>query len=135
MLVLVFSVSNVGFGLITATIAKSSRRSHRLELPLRASATVPWHIRGRITLRCRTNRRQIRPQLLRHRRINFAVPQGRLIRKRNHTGGLRSSISVMRCYLSSRHSALREILQNLSPNSFPFFACSLLYASCLTVCF
>ena len=53
---------------------KISRCSNRLKLPLRASATVPWHIRRRIALFRRASCRQIRPQLLRYRRFDLAVP-------------------------------------------------------------
>ena len=73
-LVLVFSLSNIGFGLITATISKSSGAATGLSflfvLPQMFLGTfVGASLSGAAQIG-----RQIRSQLLRHRRLNFAVP-------------------------------------------------------------
>ena len=60
-LVLVFSLSNVGFGLITATISKSAGAATGLSFLFVLPQLFLGNIRGRIALVRRTGCRQIRP--------------------------------------------------------------------------
>jgi ABC-type multidrug transport system permease subunit len=118
-LVLVFSVSNVGFGLITATIAKSSSAATGIAFIF----VLPQLFLGTFvgaSLRRRSSCRQIHPQLIRYRRVNFTVPTGCFTWKRNSAAGFSSGSGVLYCNLSCRYRVVCEILQNLN-QFFSFF--------------
>ncbi len=120
-LVLIFSLSNVGFGLITATIAKSSGAATGLSfLFVLPQLFLGTFVGASLSSGC-AGCRQIRTQLLRYKRVNFAFPQRRSNHKPNHTLGFSSSIGFLHSHLGNWHSAVREILQNLSKLPFLLF--------------
>ena len=119
-LVLVFSLSNVGFGLITATVSKTASAATGISfLFLLPQLFLGTFVGASLSLG-RAGRRQIRPQLLRHRRIDLAVPKGRRLHEPDDTAGFGGGHSILHRHPARRHRALRKILQNL--NSPLFFS-------------
>ena len=106
-LVLIFSLSNVGFGLITATIAKSAGAATGLSFLFVLPQLFLGTFVGASLSSRRSSCRQIRTQLLRYKRFNVSFPQRRSSYKPSHTPGFDGCICVLRSYPSNWHSAVR----------------------------
>ena len=123
-LVLVFSVSNVGFGLITATIAKSSGAATGLSFLF----VLPQLFLGTFVGASLSGGAQIAGKFVPSYYVTDALTslflRGAALRSVTVLLDLAVVSAFMRCHLSSRHSAVREILQNLNHHSFFFWSFS-----------
>ncbi len=120
-LVLVFSLSNIGFGLITATIAKSSGAATGLSFLF----LLPQMFLGTFVGASLSGAAQVAGKVVPSYYVTDALTSVFLRGASIASATVLMDFAVVSascvCYIGSWHSAVRKILQNLSKQSFPFF--------------